>query len=192
MVFPKYLNVPLKHRGSLHERKHVNKEVRVWPWGETNRDNKWLFRAELTTFLFVARPFLTENRQKRRVEHFTELDSATLLWISSAVRFFQIAAFMKRDVWGQQVPYDRQWRIDGVLCTTRFPPLEEKFCYQMNIFIQSIFIDGHLSGYLSLVSARYLSIRRNVKDNRCRYRWIWWSSRKIWRSYFNESCFLLW
>lgn len=31
MVFPKYLNVPLKHRGSLHERKHVNKEVRVWP-----------------------------------------------------------------------------------------------------------------------------------------------------------------
>lgn len=67
--------------------------------------------------------------------------------------FFQITAFMKRDVWGQaKVFYGRQWRIDGVLCTTHFPPLEEKFCYQTNISIRSIFIDGYGISYLAMLA----------------------------------------
>lgn len=161
IAFPGYLNVPLKHCGSLRECKHVNKEVRVWPQGETNGGNKWLFRAELTTLLFVARPLLTWDRQKnRRVERFTELDSATLLWISFAVRFFFRLPLLWREMYeAKQVLYGRQWRIDGVLCTTRFPPLEEKFRYQTNISMRSIFIDGpgisHLAT-LVLDTCRYV------------------------------------
>jgi len=75
--------VPRRPRGhrSPSERKHVNK-TGYGHRATRMEDNKWLFRAELTTVLFAARP---EDRQQKEKgwNGFTELDSATpLLWIS--------------------------------------------------------------------------------------------------------------
>lgn len=57
--------VPSKRRGAAFPANvNTSTEVWIWPPGETNGDNKWLFRAELTTCLFVTRPLLSEDLQK--------------------------------------------------------------------------------------------------------------------------------
>lgn len=129
------------------------------------------------------------SAKRRRVKRFTKLDSATpLLWISLLQWdfFFSRLLLLWREMYGvSKCLTGRQWRINRVLCTTRFS-FKRKISLLDDHFYW-IFIDDH-EIYLSLdnVSAWYSSIRwQSVKVDSCRY-----DSIRVWCAHFNESCFL--
>ena len=142
------------------------------------------------TLLFVARPLLTENqRKKRKVEHFMELNSTTLLWISSAVRFFSDFYF-----------YEERCRLSSALRLTvtnwrsvvhnTFPSFRRKILLSNEHFYTIYFYKWLRDISLGNVSALVdTSRQQNIKDDRCRHRslWTWWSSREIWRFYFKTN-----